>query len=322
MQQGIGQHFQGLNYSPQLPPADFDADPAPQSDTRYFRLRQQRLAYQEYGSPAGKPIVYFHDSGSSRLEAAFFDEACRLHGYRLIAVDRPGIGESDYYDIGSPRDFCDDVLALTEHLGLQRFGVMSLGAGGIFGLHLAHDYPQKVSFKLCLAGVPGSVFNESETSSYAATCWNELTPVLIKLMVRIKHRFFPDDPGQFVERLQRFLSYTDRKVLADPEVYGTLALDQQEALRNGYKGVAQDLAVCFRKLDFRLSDVHVPTVIWQGEADRLSQRSDCEYMAARLPDVRYHLVPNKGHFFFIHRMDRVFEGLRDLLPRQALGKAA
>jgi len=303
---------------PLRPATIVPANPA----SRFFQCRGHRLAFSEFGSPSGTPVLYFHDSGSSRLEARFFDLAARQHGFRLIAVDRPGIGGSDYYPTTGPAEFCADVLALAAHLGVHHFGVMSLGAGGIFALTLAHQYPDRVSFKLSLAGVPGSVFNETAIHSYAATCWNEVTPLLIRLLVRVRHRFFPNNPARSLERMENYLSYTDRKVLRDPQVFNTLAQDQQEAFRHGYRGVAQDLAVCFRKLDFRLQDVSVPTIIWQGEADRLSQRADCEYMAARMPDVRYHRVPNRGHFFFVHKIDQVFDGLRSSLSRRAMNKVA
>lgn len=308
------------------PPATVPLQPArkfrSQPETRYFLSRGHRLAYSEFGSGSGTPVLYFHDNGSSRLEAEFFDRAARQHGFRLIAVDRPGIGESDYYLTTSTADFCADARQLMEQLGIQRFGVMSLGAGGIFALTMAHLFPNHVNFKLSLAGVPGSVFNESGSQSYAASCWNEVTPLLIRLLVRVKHRFFPDNPAKSIARMEKYLSYTDRKALRDPQVFQALARDQQEAFRRGYQGVAQDLAVCFRKLDFRLREVTVPTIIWQGEADRLSQRADCEYMAARMPDVRYYRVPNRGHFFFVHKIDQVFDGLRSSMSRHAMHKVA
>lgn len=291
-------------------------------ETRHFFSRGHRLAYSEFGAVSGTPVLYFHDNGSSRLEAAFFDRAARQHGFRLIAIDRPGIGGSDYYLTSSPADFCTDARQLMEQLGLDQFGVMSLGAGGIFALHMAHLYPAQVNFKLSLAGVPGTVFNESGAQSYAASCWNEVTPLLIRLLVRVKHRFFPDNPARSIARMEKYLSYTDRKALRDPQVFQALARDQQEAFRCGYQGVAQDLAVCFRKLDFRLREVSVPTIIWQGEADRLSQRADCEYMAARMPDVRYYRVPNRGHFFFVHKIDQVFDGLRSSMSRHAMHRVA
>ena len=52
----------------------------------------RELAYLEWGDPAGYPAFYFHGTPSSRLEGAFADGAAQRHGFRLIAIDRPGSG--------------------------------------------------------------------------------------------------------------------------------------------------------------------------------------------------------------------------------------
>lgn len=269
-----------------------------------------RLAYDIYGKRSGYPLFYFHDGGSSRLEAAFFHNAAHEQGFRLIAIDRPGVGCSDFYESATTSDFCDDVLLLADQLGIAEFGVMSLAAGGIYATTLAYMQPARTRMHLNLAGMPGVVFNENPANTVAANFIHEVTPLLIKLNVRLRHVLLMDKPHLELERMQEFLSYTDRKTLSLPRVRRTLALDQFEATRNGARGVAQDLAMCFRKLEFRLHDVAVPTVIWQGAADRLSSRSDCEYMAARLPSARYYRVQNRGHFFFVTCMNEVFQRLR------------
>ena len=289
----------------------------------YFLYRGYRLAYTEFGSAVGTPVFYFHDSGSSRLEASLFHQAAQRNGFRLIAIDRPGIGRSDFYSCNRPEDFCDAVRALARQLDLQHFGVMSLGAGGLYALSLARFFPARVMFMLSLAGVPGSVFNENgEARNYPASCWNGLTPLLVKMLVRLRHRFFRADPFESITKLEEHLCTADRHTLQDRSVLRVLSRDHEEASLGGYRGIAQDIALCYRKLEFRLCDVTVPTMIWQGETDRLSQRSDCEYMAARMPDVRYRRVPNKGHFFFVNKMDRVFDELRQVLSIRSDRNAA
>lgn len=277
----------------------------------YFATgRGHQLAYDLYGKPSGYPLFYFHDAGSSRLEALFFHKAARHQGFKLIAIDRPGIGCSDFYTSASTVDFCHDVVQLADSLGYSEFGVMSFGAGGVYATSLAYWYPDRVSLHLNLAGVPGNVFNENPERSVTASLIFEMTPVLIKYRVRLQHALSTRNPELLLERLYEQLSYTDRKILALASVRKTLAMDQQETIRNGARGVAQDLAMCFRKLDFRLHEVPVPTLIWQGGADRLSSRADCEYLVARLPNARFFRVPHRGHFFFINCMNEVFQRLR------------
>lgn len=295
---------------------------APEFEPDYFHYNSYRLAYKEYGAASGTPVIYFHDSGSSRLEAALFHDSAQRNGFRLLVVDRPGIGKSDFFSCTRPDDFCAAILALTAQLGLQQFGVMSLGSGGIYALSLAKQCSERVMFMLSLGGVPGSVFNEQENPSYSASCWNELTPLLVKMLVRVRHRFFPADPADTLKRLEAHLCTADRHSLADRSLFRALAADHEEALSSGYKGIAQDIALCYRKLDYRLQEVTVPVEVWQGETDRLSQRSDCEYMAARMPHARYHRVADRGHFFFMHKMDRVFDELRGVLSSRVSRRAA
>ena len=268
------------------------------------------VAYEEFGDPHGLPFLYFHDGGSSRLECAFLHTSAQAHGYRLIAPDRPGIGCSSYYSNATAQEIAHDTLQLADKLNLAKFGVISQGAGGIFALALAHACPDRVHGFISLAGVPGSVFSESSAGSELIQWLGLGVPSLVKLAVRFRFALFTEEPGASFKRLLQQLPQADRSVLKEPNVRQALERDQREMMRQGCRGLAQDLSNCFRKLDFSLADVTVPTSIWQGRSDCLSQRSDCEFMASHMPAASYHRVSNGGHFFFIHSIDSVFSRLR------------
>lgn len=302
----------------ELSPRHAERVPAPTGTLSLARGRL--LAYEEFGALDGYPLLYFHDSGSSRLECGFFDAAARRRGFRLIAIDRPGIGHSDYYLVRRPADVCEDAVELADRLRLDRFGLMSLGAGGLFGLTLAHGRPERVSAQLSLGGVPGGAFSETGGSSRLTGCWNGMAPAAVRILARVRYAMAGNDPRRVTARLAGRLAGVDRKILENPSVFRLLALDQRAALRQGTRGLTQDLAACFRKLDFRLQDVAAPMTVWRGQADRLSQRSDCEYLVSRLPMARFRRVPNQGRLFFVRDMDPVFIRLREDLkawPRAA-----
>lgn len=292
------------------------------SPIEYFKLpSKQQLAYTEYGCKSGYPLIYFHDNGSSRLECSFYHHSACKQGYRLIAVDRPGIGGSTFYPLQSCTQFCQDILLLADELDLSEFGVLSLGAGGVYGLTLAHMAPDRVSIQLCLGGVPGTVFNEPDKHSTLSNCVNSIAPSVIKFLVRLKHTLFSENVELALRRQQEYLGYTDRKILSNPQVFKMLALDQSEVVRQGGRGVAQDAALCFHKLNFSLHDVAVPAQVWQGAADRLSKRSDCEYLVSNLPFANFYRVANAGHFFFLQHMDEVLARLQ-IKTSASVSKAA
>jgi len=294
-----------------LPTPELTETPSTQPSIFFRQTNGLLLSVDEYGLKTGFPLFFFHDTGSSRLEASFFHRSAFKFGYRLIAVDRPGIGQSEFYGYKSATEFCASVLLLADELGLEQFGLMSMASGGVFALNLAHMAPERVRLHLSLAGVPSKVFKESDKPSYVADCYSGMAPSVIKMLVRIKQSFFPDSPASHVEKLKDLLSYTDKKILTIPRVVMTLSADHREAMCHGHQGVAQDLAICFKKLPFKLGELTTRTFIWQGSADQLSLRSECEYLSSRLPNANFYRVPNNGHFFFVHGIDEVFARLKE-----------
>ena len=73
-----------------------DCIKAPPTVTRIQLSDGRMLAFSEYGIPDGKPIFYCHGFPASRLEARVLDPAAVKLGLRLISVDRPGYGLSDF----------------------------------------------------------------------------------------------------------------------------------------------------------------------------------------------------------------------------------
>ena len=99
--------------------------------TRSVTLPDGReLAYEEYGDPAGDPVLSFHGGLSSRLDAAPAHQAALDLGVRLLSPDRPGMGRSTFQPGRRLLDWPADVAALTDALGIDRFAVMGWSCGG------------------------------------------------------------------------------------------------------------------------------------------------------------------------------------------------
>jgi pimeloyl-ACP methyl ester carboxylesterase len=101
---------------------------------REIKLRDGRsLAYSEYGSPTGKPIIYCHGAPSSRVEGDLMVSATTAAalGVRVIIPDRPGIGRSGFQPGRRIIDWPGDVLALAETLGLHSFAVLGSSGGAV-----------------------------------------------------------------------------------------------------------------------------------------------------------------------------------------------
>ena len=104
------------------------------------------LAYEEYGDPAGFPVLSFHGGLSSRLlDSAPAHQAARVAGVRLLSPDRPGIGLSTYQRGRRLVDWPADVAHLTDALGIERFAVMGWSAGGAYAVVCAAKLGRRVT---------------------------------------------------------------------------------------------------------------------------------------------------------------------------------
>ncbi|MGP3957495.1 alpha/beta fold hydrolase [Nonomuraea sp. 3N208] len=108
------------------------------------RLTQNVLTVA--GRESGEPVLFVHGNVSS---AAFWRDsmAALPEGYRPLAVDLRGFGESDPEPVDATRglrDYSDDVLELIEELGLDGVHLVGWSMGGGVVLQALRDRPGAV----------------------------------------------------------------------------------------------------------------------------------------------------------------------------------
>lgn len=84
-----------------------------------------RLAYAEYGDPAGVPVLFLHGTPGSRLLGSLFADHAEDAGVRLLAVDRPGFGRSPPLKDQPKRDVGWFVPAVLDTIGIETVGIIA-----------------------------------------------------------------------------------------------------------------------------------------------------------------------------------------------------
>jgi pimeloyl-ACP methyl ester carboxylesterase len=128
-----------------------------------------RFAYEERG--AGLPLIlHIGAGGDSRLwvDAGYLDG---LSQFRVILFDHRGHGASSVPSDPSGLRICDsaaDVLALADHLGLERFAFWGYSYGARVGFELASSQPDRVSCLVATGGVDAPGGDSEEWRAEAA----------------------------------------------------------------------------------------------------------------------------------------------------------
>lgn len=104
----------------------------------------RRLSWQEFGSPDGRPVAYFHGGGSFSAEAGIYHREAVARNIRLIATNRPGVQESTPCPGRPVAAYSDDVAQLFDRLEIERFACAGESNGGLVTMAIAATMPSRV----------------------------------------------------------------------------------------------------------------------------------------------------------------------------------
>jgi pimeloyl-ACP methyl ester carboxylesterase len=284
----------------------------------------RRLGYAQYGRPDGEPFFYFHGHPGSRLEARFAHQAAAEVGLRVIALDRPGYGLSDFQPGRVITDWPADVAEAADRLQIGRFSVAGASGGGPYALACTWRLPGRVVRAAVISGVgpyqvPG-ITRGMRWQNRIGFTWGSRWPAAARALMRAMQRNMASRPERTIEALARAMSPVDAAVLRRPDVRDVLIADITEAFRQGSQGAALDVVLLGRPWGFSLREIQPEVHLWQGEADTLVPAAMGKYQAAQIPRCHFTLLPGEGHLLIIDRMPDLAAALRPTAPPRLPGR--
>lgn len=267
------------------------------NDSKQITLSDGRkLGYLTLGSEAGKAVFYHHGFPSSRFEAMMLKDAAEAANSRLIAVDRPGYGLSDFQPNRTMLDWPDDLEELADNLGIDKFYVMGLSGGGPYVVTCAYKIPHRLLGAASVAGLsPKSYPQTKDGMTFMGSLMltiGDAMPWLTRLLFG-QMRKASNNP-KMVERMLNAMPEVDRAVLKD-EGQKNFLLSIQESYRQGVDGATHDGRIYARPWGFQLSEITMPVSIWQGTLDVNVPLSNGRIYADNVPLATAHFIEGEGH---------------------------
>ena len=293
------------------------------------------LGYMEGGSPEGLPIFYFHGFPGSRKEALllcgdssmpdcsapFSSENSEVPGYapvwRIFAVDRPGMGISDFQTNRTLRDWPRDVGELADRLGIGRFTIVGVSGGGPYALACAWAMPERVICAGIACGPAQLDEQEMITRIGAAnrTAFKLLKhfPGLGKPSYATFAFFLKHWPLMILDSQSHSLPPSDRDVLRNPQVRDALTNSFMDSVRQGSAGGAQELKILCNPWNFNLAEITIPVALWHGELDTIVPVAMGRQIASQFSTCRASFFQEDGHYsLLVNHRDTIMGDLREM----------
>jgi pimeloyl-ACP methyl ester carboxylesterase len=235
-------------------------------------------------------------------------------GARIIAVERPGYGLSTFQRGRRLVNFADDVAALADALGAERFAVMGGSGGGPYAAACAWRLPARVTRLALLSSVaplqiPGATAGMSRQNRRSFLAARVLPWPVLRAVYDLQARLIVRDPALLIEQLSRVLPEADLAALARPDVHAMTAASVREAFRQGGRGMAWDSVLLARPWGFLLGQITVPAALWHGERDVLAPIAMGRYLARAIPNCRATFLPTEGHLLLYSHWPEVLAWL-------------
>ncbi|MFJ8861298.1 alpha/beta fold hydrolase [Streptomyces sp. NPDC102451] len=277
----------------------------------------RHLMVERQGDPRGRPVFLLHGMPGSRLGPAPRGMVLYQRKMQLITFDRPGYGGSDRLPGRRVMDVAEDVRAIADSLGLERFAVVGRSGGAPHALACAALMPDRVTRTAALVSLaPWDAegldwFEGMAASNVLAYSTAAQDPDGLAESFIIRSAAIRQNPVQLLDDLRQELTDSDRIVVNDAGIRMMLLANFREGLRTSAYGWIDDAIAFCRPWGFAPSDIKGPVMLWHGEKDVFSPVGHSRWLAGQIPGSTAVLEPTAAHFDALSVLPDVLHWLLD-----------
>jgi len=223
-------------------------------------------------------------------------------GYRVVAFDNRGSGQSDKPDVPYTMEMmAGDLAGLLEIIGINKAHIFGVSMGGMIAQHFALRYPERVSSLILgctTCGGPHSIRSDAQAMTALADFehMKKLTRVEIvreTIPFLVSQEFIDKNPGLIQEMMAKMMEHPAPLHGAIRQAYAIWEHDTYE----------------------RLPEIRVPTLVIAGDADRLIPVENSRILASRIRGAELVILKNAGHSFVTEAAQEANHAVLDFLKQ-------
>ena len=262
----------------------------------------RKLSYSDLGEPNGKPVFYFHGSPGSRLEAKIMHKKANEVGWRLIAVDRPGFGLSDFQPNRKITDWPKDINELADLLEIENFSIFGVSTGASYALACASCLAERINVVVTISALGSIEFRQKGLYLNHRFIFGmaKYFPLIFKTLfwwIRCRQLRKEDGGDRYLKLNFKNFSEKDRILLQDSDILDTIAEAHCEAFRMGLKGITHEAKLLGNPWGFDLEKISkkLDIYLFHGGEDKIAPVTATKGIERLLPRSKATYFEDEGH---------------------------
>lgn len=248
-------------------------------------------------------VVWHHGTPNIGLPPRPLFERSQELGIRWISYDRPGYGGSSSRPNRTIGSAADDVAAIADHLGIERYAVMGHSGGGSHALASGALHPERTIAAVSAAGL--APFGADGLDWFAGMIASGVASLRAAASGRkVKERF--EASGT---------EYDPEFTTADMEILGGdwswLNQVVGPAMNNGPAPLIDDDLAYVSPWGFDPKDIGVPVLLLHGDQDGIVPSAHSKWLAQHCRDAEVRLFPEDGHLSVLRHATGALDWLRE-----------
>ena len=217
------------------------------------------------------------------------EHADRL-GLRIVILERPGFGLSDFTPERSVIGWADDVADATHALDIREFAVVGVSAGAPYALACG----AQLSSDVRRVGVIGGLTPPQLRSDDPFVELLSRDRAAAEVAGREHFEQMVADVAASVDAMAARPG-PDQAVYSRPDVQERFRRTRREAFRNGVDAAVLDLLLVNNPWGFELRDIAVSTRWWHGSLDPIAPLSTVRGSTGEMADCELTVYEDDGH---------------------------